>query len=222
MLYWITCVFVYLNESQVHLWLPDLWCLWGKRPEYLNDVCWPGCSMRTLVLELVIALKIMSLIISVSLWPLGFLQRAFLSGRAWKSSFSLSQWALCAGCALFTLQQLFMGSVWHLASEVRLIHFLPTAISLSLGSCLEHTRAVLLLYRVMSVTCWHSVDVSERLALSWLSCETRKRAPEVCTSVVNSRYRAVTWGWGGDLTTLEIPLGRIVQNVLSPNTEQLH
>lgn len=82
-----------------------------------------------------------------------------------------------------------------------------------------HTCKVFLLYGVMSVTCWHSVDVSERLALS---CETRKHALEVCTSVVNSRYRAVTWGWGGDLTTLEIPLGRIVQNVLSPNTEQLH
>lgn len=54
-------------------------------------------------LELVIALRIMSFICSVSLWPAGFLQ------RAWKCSL---QWTLSAGCALFALQQLFLGSTW--------------------------------------------------------------------------------------------------------------
>ena len=93
------------------------------------------------VQELVIALRIMSLIISVSLWPLSFSQRAFLLGRAWRCSFSFWQWTLCAGCALFTLQQFFTGSTWHLAREAQLIHVLPAAVSPLPGSCSACTRA---------------------------------------------------------------------------------
>lgn len=139
MLCGIMHVFLYLNESQVHLWLPDLWSLWEKTG--ISEWCVLTRLLNEApVLELVIALRIMSLIFSVSLWPLGFLQRGFLLDWAWKCSFSLWQWTLCAGCPLFTLQQLFMGSTWHLASEARLIHFLSTALAPSLESCLECTR----------------------------------------------------------------------------------
>lgn len=148
----------------------------GGRGEKTRISKW--CALTRLlnegpVLELVIALRIMSLIILVSLWPLGFLQRAFLLGRAWKCSFSLWQWTLCAGCALFTLQQLSMGSTWHLASEAWLIHFLPTAISPSLGSCSEGTRAKALCC-TQSMTCWHGVDISERLCWLWAGWAVRQ------------------------------------------------
>lgn len=62
----------------------------------------------------------------------------------------------------------------------------------------SHERNVLTRRRCQ----WEAV-----LALSCLSCETRKRALKVWTSVGNSRCRAVTWGWGEDLITLKIPLG---------------
>lgn len=40
--------------------------------------------------------------------------------------------------------------------------------------------------------------------------------------VGNSRYRAVTESWGQGLVTLQIPFGRLVQNILSSIAEQLH
>lgn len=57
------------------------------------------------------------------------------------------------------------------------------------------------------------------LALSW---GTGKCAQQGGRGVGNSRYRAVTGGWGQGLVSLKIPFGRLVQNILSPITEQLH
>lgn len=57
------------------------------------------------------------------------------------------------------------------------------------------------------------------LALSW---GTGKCAHQGGAGDGNSRYRAVTGGWEQGLVTLKIPFGRLVQNILSPFTEQLH
>lgn len=65
-----------------------------------------------------------------------------------------------------------------------------------------HTCKGFLLYTVTSVTCWHGVDVSERLCWLWAGWAGRQgNALKVWTSVGNSRCRAVTWGWGEDLIT---------------------
>lgn len=138
----------------------------GVRREKTRISKW--CALTRLlnegpVLESVIALGIMGLIVFVSLWPLGSLLRAFLLGRDWKCSFSLWQWTLCAGCALFTLQQLFIGSSGTLPVK-SLINPFSSHCSFTIAWVLlrAHTCKCFLLYTVTSIMCWHGVDVSER------------------------------------------------------------
>lgn len=83
-----------------------------------------------------------------------------------------------------------------------------------------HTCECLLLWIVTSIMCWCCVDACVDAQL-WLSRETRRLSLNVWTSVDNSRCRAVTWGGGEDLTTLEIPPDRVAQIILYPSIEEL-
>lgn len=77
-----------------------------------------------------------------------------------------------------------------------------------------HTCECLLLWIVTSIMCWCCVDACVDAQL-WLSRETRRLSLNVWTSVDNSRCRAVTWGGGEDLTTLEIPPDSCPNNFVS-------
>lgn len=69
--------------------------------------------------------------------------------------------------------------------------------------------------RMLSAVCSHTGNVLTQrgcpgeavLALSWPSCETRKRELKVWSRVGNSRCRAVARSWGEDPITSKIPLG---------------
>lgn len=217
MLYWITCVVVYLNESQVHLWLPDLWSLWGKRPELfkwcvltrlLNENSCSGVGDCPEDYEFNY--------LGVTLTPRLFAESVPL-GQSLKVFFQfMAMSTLCRLCLVY-LATAFHGQraapcQWGPSNPF------PSHCSFTIARVLlgEHTCKVFLLYRITSVTCWHSVDVSERLCWLWADWAVRQenvlwRSALVLVTPDTELSLGVE-----ELTTLEIPLGRFVQNVFVP------